>query len=188
MHGCFWDGNNKVSIDFGKPNCQLLTSLKDCSSLEPSLYKFIQRLSTPGDTPWLIHLVLLYPGLGPNQHGWEVSGIHWGSEESSKWGRWGRSQVWVGAKPQMSPSDIIWVGSSTEPWTELRSKEIWPFNFSQQEVGSPCQTWPEASAKAVFLAHWKGKLLGFPKPWSWSVPKNQSFWYAYLHYSPQPRN
>ena len=61
--------------------------------------------------------------------------------------------MWVGAKPQMWPSEINWVGPDTEPPTGLRPRKIWPFEYWKQEVGSPCHTWAEASPKAVLLAH-----------------------------------
>lgn len=67
-HGCFQAGNNQVTVEFGKPNCQPLTSQKDCSSLELALHEFIQRLGPPRDTPWVIHLVLLYAHLSPDYH------------------------------------------------------------------------------------------------------------------------
>ena len=174
MHGCFRAGNNQVIIELGKPNCQPLTSQKDCSSLEPALHKFIQGLDPPRDIHRLVHLVLLHAGLGPDQHACGAPGSHWASKGSGKWGR-----------PQMWPLEIIRMGPETEPPTGLRPKKIWPFEFWKQEVGSPCQTWPEASPNAVFLE--LGKLLGFPKPWSQSVPQNHGFWYAH-QYSPQSRN
>lgn len=185
MHGCFRAGNNQVIIEFGKQICQPLTLQTDCTSLEPALHKFIQRLDPPRDIPWLIHLVLLHAGLGPDQHGWGASGSHWESEGSSKWGG---SQMWVGAKPQMWPSESIWVGPEAKPPPELRLKKILPFEFSKQEVGSPCQSWPKTSSIAVFLAHRDRKLLGFPKPWSQSVPPNHGSWHAHLQGSPKSRD
>lgn len=69
MHGCFQAGNNQVMIEFGKPNCQLLTSRKICSFLEPALRKFIQGLNPPGaytgSSTWSFYML-----------GWALSSTH----------------------------------------------------------------------------------------------------------------
>ena len=102
-----------------------------------------------GGMHWLIYLALLHAGLGPEQRAWGAPGSHQASEGSGK-GK--RSQMWVGAKPQMWPSEINWVGPETEPPTGLRPRKIWPFEYWKQEVGSPYHTWSEASPNAVLLA------------------------------------
>lgn len=71
--------------------------------------------------------------------------------------------MWVGAKPQLQSSEIMWVGPETEPPTGFEPKEIWLFDFSKKEVVSPCQQWPEASPNDVFPTHRGRKLLGCPK-------------------------
>ena len=111
----------------------------------------------PGSSTWSFYIPVSALATMDREHLGVVEGL---SEVASE----GGSQVWVQEKPQMWPSEVICVGPGTVHPTGLRPKEIWLLDFSQQEMGSPCQTWPGVSPNAVFLAYWDRTLLDFPKP------------------------
>lgn len=108
MHGCFRAGNNQVMIEFGKPNCQLLASRKDLLFSGTCSAQVYPGAGPSGGIHWLVHLVLLHAGLGPEQHAWGAPG-----ESSSIWGsgKWERSQMW-----EEQATDVAFRDQLGGPW------------------------------------------------------------------------
>lgn len=185
MHGCFRAGNNQVMIEFGKPNCQLLTSRKICSFWNLLWAQFIQGLTLRG-IHWPVHLVLLHAGLGPEQHAWGAPGSH-----CVVWGKWQVREVTdVEGKgaTQMWPSEINWVGPETEPLTGLRPRKNLPFEYWNRKWAVPVTLGLKLLQMQCFWHTGDRKLLGFPKPWSQSGCPSESWFltctWASIHHSP----